>query len=54
MKADQLEEYLARCAKENRMDPFWLISGTDDFLAVEAGDAVRATRANWVIPIVKY
>ena len=43
MKADQLEEYLARCAKENRMDPFWLISGTDDFLAVEAGDAVRAT-----------
>ena len=42
MKADQLANYLARCAGNGFMDPFWLISGADEFLAVEAGDAVRA------------
>ena len=42
MKADQLQGYLARSAKDGRLDPFWLLTGSDAFLAVEAGDAIRA------------
>ena len=42
MKADQLQGYLARSARDGRLDPFWLLTGSDDFLAVEAGDAIRA------------
>ena len=42
MKADQLQGYLARSAKDRRLDPFWLLTGSDAFLAVEAGDAIRA------------
>ena len=46
MKAADLEGYLARQARSAGPDPFWLITGTDEFLAVEAGDAVRrAVRA---------
>ena len=42
MKADQLQGYLARSAKDGRLAPFWLLTGLVVFLAVEAGDAIRA------------
>ena len=43
-KGEELEaaKYLARSAKDGRLDPFWLLTGSDAFLAVEAGDAIRA------------
>ncbi len=41
MKAGDLEGYLARAEKSGTLDPFWLITGTDGFLRVEAADALR-------------
>lgn len=42
MKADQLQE-LPRAIREGRTSgSFWLLTGSDAFLAVEAGDAIRA------------
>ena len=42
MKSSDLKAYLAKAVKKGEPDPFWLVTGTDEFLAVEAGDAIRA------------
>ena len=41
MKASDLETYLRRMRENGRMDPLWLISGNDAFLAVETTDLIR-------------
>ena len=41
MRASDLETYLNRARQSGVMDPFWLISGNDDFLAVETTDQIR-------------
>jgi DNA polymerase III subunit delta len=42
VKSSDLKAYLAKTVKKGEPDPFWLVTGTDEFLAVEAGDAIRA------------
>lgn len=41
MRASDLEGYLKRARQSGELDPFWLISGSDDFLAVESTDMIR-------------
>lgn len=41
MRASDLEGYLNRARQTGTFDPFWLVSGSDDFLAVESTDQIR-------------
>ena len=44
MPVDQknIESYLEGAARAERFDPYWLVTGNDEFLMLETGDKIRA------------
>ena len=44
MPVDQknIESYLEGATRAERFDPYWLVTGNDEFLMLETGDKIRA------------